>query len=271
MLELPGAPPQPWIARSAGVPAGKVEQKKLKSSILNNERNIWVYTPPGFNSTGADYHLLVLFDGIAYTQWVPTPVILDNMIAKGLIPPTVAIVLDNPTPASRATELPCSASFADFLAKEVVPFMRQNYHATSDASRTVVAGSSFGGLASTFAGLRHPEIFGNVLSQSGSYWWTPEGDSEHEWLTRQFVDSPKLPVRFYMDVGLLEAGPMPDNTPDQVSANRHLRDVLKAKGYSVTYREFNGAHEYLNWRGTLSDGLLALIGKDTSNSASAKH
>ncbi|MGH9830469.1 MAG: enterochelin esterase domain-containing protein, partial [Blastocatellia bacterium] len=74
MVELPGAPPQPWIARGAGVPERKVEQKKLKSAILNNERNIWVYTPAGFNATGADYDLLVLFDGIAYTQWVPTPV-----------------------------------------------------------------------------------------------------------------------------------------------------------------------------------------------------
>lgn len=73
--------------------------------------------------------------------------------------------------------------------------------------------------------------------------------------------SKKLPVRFYMDVGLLETGPTPDNGPDMVVVNRHLRDVLQAKGYFVHYSEFNGGHEYLNWRGTLSDGLIVLMGK----------
>jgi len=37
-------------------------------------------------------------------------------------------------------------------------------------------GSSPGGLAATYAAYRHPEMFGNVLSQSGSYWWTPPTD-----------------------------------------------------------------------------------------------
>jgi len=46
--------------------------------------------------------------------------------------------------------------------------------------------------------------------------------------------------------------------------NRHMRDVLQAKGYSVHYREFNGGHEYLNWRGTLADALLALVGKSAA-------
>lgn len=267
-VELPGAPPQNWITLAPGVTAGKVEEKKFKSTIMKNERNIWVYTPAGYDPRGPDYGLMVLFDGVAFKDWVPTPVILDNMIAKGLIPPMVAIILDNPTPVSRNTELPCNADFADFLAKEVVPWMRQNYHATSDPSRVVVAGSSYGGLASTYAALRHPEVFGNVLSQSGSYWWAPDGSFEPEWLTKEFVKSPKLPVKFYLDVGLMEVGSMPNDAPTQVAVNRHMRDVLQAKGYSVTYREFNGAHEYYNWRGTLSDGLLALIGKQQAASAS---
>lgn len=48
---------------------------------------------------------------------------------------------------------------------------------SATASRTVVAGSSYGGLASAYMGLMHPELFGNVLSLSGSYWWAQEGTS----------------------------------------------------------------------------------------------
>jgi len=261
LVELPDAPTQPWIKRSGDVPAGKIEEKKIKSAILGNERKAWVYTPPGYKTDGDQYGLMLLFDGFAYTMLVPTPVILDNLVAKRLIPPMVAVVLDNPTPTSRNVEMPCNARFADFLAKEAVPWVRENYHVTSDPSKTIVAGSSYGGLAATYAGFHHPEVFGNVISQSGSYWWKPEGDGEHEWLTRQFVASPRLPVRFYLDVGLMERGPTPDEGPDQVVVNRHMRDVLQAKGYFVHYREFNGGHEYLNWRGTLADALLVLVGK----------
>lgn len=263
--ELPDAPPQPWVKRAEGVAAGKVEEKKIKSTILGNERKAWIYTPPGYKTDGTPYHLVVMFDGTAYTMLVPTPVILDNMIAKALIPPMVAIVLDNPTQTSRNDELPCNARFADFLATEVVPWMRQNYNVTSNPKETVVAGSSYGGLASMFAGLKHPEVFGNILSQSGSFWWKPDGDAEHEWLTRQFVASAKLPVKIYMDVGLMERGPTPVNGPDMVVVNRHMRDILQIKGYELHYREFNGGHEYLNWRGTLSDGLLFLFGKQQGN------
>jgi enterochelin esterase-like enzyme len=210
-------------------------------------------------ASGERYPLLVVFDGGAYVSTVPAPIILDNLSAKKLIPPMVAIMLGNASGTSRATELACSAPFSDFLAKEAVPWMRDNYHATSDAVRTLVGGSSYGGLAAVYAALRHSEVFGAVLSQSGSFWWAPDDDPEAEWLTRQFIASPKLPVRFFLEVGLMEAGPTPHNGPSQVVVNRHMRDVLIAKGYTVRYREFNGGHEYLNWRGSFTDGLLSLI------------
>jgi enterochelin esterase-like enzyme len=37
--------------------------------------------------------------------------------------------------------------------------------------------------------------------------------------------------------------------------------VLRAKGCVVHYHEFNGDHDYITWRGSLADGLLALVGK----------
>jgi enterochelin esterase-like enzyme len=45
-------------------------------------------------------------------------------------------------------------------------------------------------------------------------------------------------------------------------AARHLRDVLEAKGYAMSYREYPGLHESLSWRGTFAEGLLYLFGSD---------
>ncbi len=86
-LELPDAPPQPYITPRAGVPAGELEMYRLRSELLENERRVWIYTPPGYTSDGEPYRLLVLFDGLAYIELVPTPVILDNLLAEDKIPP----------------------------------------------------------------------------------------------------------------------------------------------------------------------------------------
>jgi enterochelin esterase-like enzyme len=269
MVELPGAPPQPWIMKNAANPAGTIDKHRIKSELLNNERNLSVYTPPGYRADGAPAALLVLFDEGAYLNAVPTPVILDNLIAAGKIPPTIAVLIANPSQATRSSELPPNPAFADFLARELVPWVRSRYSVTADPRLTVVAGSSYGGLAATYAGLRHPDIFGNVLCQSGSFWWapdhTPAGDATREtgWLAKEFINSPKLPLKFWMDAGVFEVDT--NGTGGAIlEPSRHMRDVLLAKGYEVHYRQFAAGHDYLNWRGTLADGLLVLIGSDAS-------
>jgi enterochelin esterase family protein len=83
--------------------------------------------------------------------------------------------------------------------------------------------------------------------------------NEEAWLIRQFVASPKLPLRLYLEVGLLERSA----TDDMVVMNRRMRDVLEAKGYEVAYSEYNGGHDYICWRGSLADGLVWLTGART--------
>lgn len=250
-VELPDAPPEPWNTPVPGSAGGELKVTKFTSAILKNERPVWVYTPSGFDPHGRRYPLVVLFDGGAYTlPSAPAKAIMDYLIARRQIPPVVAALVGN---TDRARELMCSVSFSDFVAKELVPWARAKYHAATAPSETVVAGSSLGGLAASFTGLEHPEVFGNVLSMSGSYWWTPAGDPEPEWLARQFVSSARRNLRMFVAVGSME------ESASQLVTNRHFRDILTAKGYSVRYREFNGGHGYLTWNDALPEGLSALL------------
>ena len=142
------------------------------------------------------------------------------------------------------------------------PFWRRGYRVTADPARTAIAGSSLGGLAAACAASKSSNVFGNVLSLSGSFYWRPPGEIEPEWLARQLATGPKLPLHFYLEAGLMEDRPPRPEGPSLLASNRHLRTVLQAKGYAVEYREFNGGHSILNWRGSLADGLLALFGRD---------
>ena len=261
-VELPAAPPQRWIQRLPGVPQGKVTLSKIQSKCLTAERDIGVYTPADYSPHGKPCNILVVFDGQSYQELVPLPVILDNLIAEAQIPPTVAIGIPNPSHEIRQRDLHCYDPFADFVAKELIPWARSNYNISTDPHRAAVAGSSAGGLTAAFCAFRYPKVFGNVLSQSGSFWYAPgQRDSvpdylqDRGWLTRQFVSTQRLPLRFFIETGRFEF-------QAQVFDHHRIRDVLEAKGYPVIYREYNGAHDYFNWRGTFGVGLMSLFGKE---------
>ena len=240
-------------------PAGRVEAVRLISATLRNERQLWVYTPPGYPAVAAPHDLLLLFDGAAYLQQIAAPRILDNLITAGQIGPMVAVLIDCVDGPTRDVELACHAPFVEFLAGELLPWVRGRYLAGADLARVVVGGASYGGLAAAFAAYTRPDLFGNVLAQSGSFWWRPAEEREYEWLARQFVESPRLPLRFYLEVGRREASARV--RPNQLIATRHMRDVLRARGYSVHYTETDGRHEYAAWRATFADALVALLGR----------
>ncbi len=286
MVELPDAVPQPWIAKNPNAKPGTVIQEKFRSDLLRTERDVWIYQPADYTADTAPCALVVLFDGKAYNSVIPTPTILDNLYAAAKIPRTIAVLVGD---SDRGRDLIPTPELATSVANELVPWIRARYRVTTDARQVVIGGSSAGGFVALYTALRHPDVFGNVLSQSGAYFRSPEfrnyaanrapaavaGDRDRHdleelmdrgiaettgWLAKDVIDRPRLPLRFYLDAGLFEV----DFTGSSIGileSTRHLRDVLLAKGYEVHYQMFIGGHDYLNWRGTLADGLLALIGK----------
>jgi enterochelin esterase family protein len=265
-LELPEAPLQPYVKHRPDVPRGKLESVKIQSAVLKQERTFGLYLPPGYDQNAKPHGLLVVLDGQRYGNGpritVPTPTILDNLLAARKISPMAAVLVNNVDERSRDLDLECSVPFGDFVAKELVPWVRSHYHISAEPNSTIICGSSLGGLCAAFCGLHHSDVFGNVLSLSGSFHYIQNGAANPEpyltksgWMMDQYFESRKLPLRFYLQVGLLESG------AGMVATNRHLRDVLRLKGYPVTYSEIDGGHDPLAWRGSLAEGLIALIGK----------
>ena len=281
VAELPGAPPQPWLVAKPGIPEGRVEKQTLKSSIQKIDRPISIYTPSNYKADGPPNALLVLFDGEDLEGDPYQVTTLNNLIAASKIPPTVAVFVDN-LPRRRLVDLVANAEFADFMAKELVPWVRAHYNVTKDPKQTVLTGYSAGGLASTYVALRHSQVFGNVLSLSGAFWWSfehpggvcgsrcPEsggtggdeskdGTTEGNFLAKEFLASPKLPLRFYLTAGTFEVD-REGGGGNILETTRQLRDVLRAKDYDVQFEQFVGGHDGLSWRGSLADGLIVLLG-----------
>ena len=263
--QTPTAPPvattDDWTEARAGVSKGKVESLTIDDKQYSRKRKISIYTPAGYDAKAADpYRLVISFDGEDYVKDIPAPVILDNLISARKIYPAIQVMVDNSE--DRLGDLANHQKFADFVANDLLPWIRKNYRVATDADKTVLLGYSAGGLASTYVAFRHPNLFGNVLSQSGAFWRGNEGaSSPSEWLTAQFRNSPKMNVRFYLEVGGSETIKNFSGY-SMVETSRHLRDVLKSKGNDVGYLEApNAVHNPAHWRAQLAEGLIYLIGR----------
>ena len=261
VIELPGAAAQRWL-RTPPSPTYHEEHHRLSSRFLPGERSVWVNLPAEFDPSRRRYHLLVVFDGLLCRQAIPVPTIVENLVRARRIGPTVVALVGN-GPHARFPELGGNPRFVEFLGRELVPWLVRKYRLSVDARKVVLAGSSLGGLTAAYAALRYPRLFGNVLAQSGSFPWPcADARGRRTSLMDLYARSPKLPLRFYLDTGKLETTAIPEwGGVSQLAGVRHMRDVLVAKGYPVTYAEFDGGHDYVCWASTFADGLLSLLGR----------
>jgi enterochelin esterase-like enzyme len=263
LVEMPDALKSSSTIERETIKKGKLEKTNYKSEILANERRLWFYTPPDYSSK-KKYPLVIFLDGFDYLNAIPSKTILDNLISDGKILPVVAVFVATPIGAGiREKEYYANPLLIDFMGKELLPLIQSKYGISNKPADTTVVGLSASGFAAGFLALNQPEKFGNVIMQSPALWWGFDYYGEDgEWLTQKYVKADKLKVRFYLEIGRFEVYPSTrKGRPNSLHSVRHFQDVIKLKGNEVFYNEFNGAHEYINWRETLSDALVKILGK----------
>ncbi len=227
----------------------------LEYDKLNKNKLIFKGENDEEDEVDSSYKFLVLTDAKEYINILSAINVIDNVIADKKIEPIVVIFIGSI--GMRDKELSCDDTFGDMIVKELLPLIRNNYNISSQADEAIIGGLSLGGLTASYLGLKHSEVFGNVLSQSGSYWYKPKDYDGYEldcWISTEFKAIDKSPLKFYLNVGVLE------HKEGMIGTNNILKDVLIEKGYDIYFEYFNSGHDYLSWGETLANGLISLIG-----------
>jgi len=147
-------------------------------------RQYWVYVPAGYDPANPP-NLLVFQDGQRATRAdgvLRVPIVLDNLIGRGEIPPTLGVFV---TPGNLSEHYPdlgwnnpdhrwqeydeLDDDYSRLLIDELLPLVAERWAFTADPARRAIGGTSSGAIAAFTVAWRHPEAFGNVISLIGSY------------------------------------------------------------------------------------------------------
>ncbi|MCK8059499.1 MULTISPECIES: esterase family protein [unclassified Fusibacter] len=258
-VRMPKNPNKEWTQKNHKVPEGDLEKVLFKSERLNNERRLWIYTPIGMKRDNCQVKkLLILNDGNTYVNWLSATKVLDHLIHAKKIEPVIVVFVSST--ATRVDELTFNDEYNAFLTTELLPYIQTRHPADRTKNDTLLGGFSLGGLASAYACLKHPDVFGKCISQSGSFFWKDSTYKQDEWLLDQYEKHPPLAVEFYITYGILENTPIAK--PTLIESNERMISILKAKNYKVTSEVFRSGHDYLNWGETFASAMIALIASD---------
>ncbi|MEG6017719.1 enterochelin esterase [Enterobacter hormaechei] len=246
-LEMPEAPLQPgW--NHPDTPYKNPVCIEWHSARLRNHRCVWIFTT---GDESPERPLAVLLDGQFWAESMPVWPALASLTHEGKLPPAVYVLIDVIDTAHRSRELPCNPDFWLAVQDELLPQVKSMAPFSDRADHTVVAGQSFGGLSSLYAGLNWPQRFGCILSQSGSYWWPHRGAQQDGLLIEQLKAGEKTARGLRI---VLEAG---RNEPLILRANQAILAELHTQ-QPVFWRQVDGGHDALCWRGGLTQGLMTL-------------
>lgn len=251
-LEIPGAG-EPWETKS--VPHGIVHRHHYRSAIIGEERDVWIYTPPGYDaSTAQKFPVLYLLHGFSDAEdtWVTigrVNTILDNLIASGEAKPMLVVMPRGygnrevisggwsvlRTPAGRQAEQTSNTKFGQSLLKEIIPLVENSYRVESDRNARAIAGISMGGSQALLTGLNSPDRFAWIAAFSSG--GLPEDYDQR---------FPAISQKLNQDLRLLWIGcGVQDGL---IVNNRKFIAWLKARNIQHTWEETPGRHSFIVWR-----------------------
>lgn len=253
MVLVPGG--QPWEVRS--VPHGTLHRHFYNSGIVGDERDFFVYTPPGYSpSARTKYPVLYLLHGYSDTANGWTAVgqahtILDNLLAEGKIKPMIVVMplgygVPNFASPNQGFRDPSVTqrnydNFRAALLTEVLPEVEKSYRASSDRTQRAIAGLSMGGAETLYVGLNNVDKFAYVgaFSTGGSV-----GDFEKTFSGLKPEDANKRLKAFYITCGTEDG---------LITFQRRFVDWLKTKNVKVSAHETPGRHTWMVWRRNLAE------------------
>ena len=247
LVEVPAAGPQPWDC--GPWPHGALHRHRFRSRVFGEPREVWVYTPPGYDPSRA-YPMLCLLHGVmedarAWTTAGRADLLLDALIGrKQAVPMVVVFPLgygfpDAPAQVQRLflgvkEQRGFMDAFGRGLFDEILPLVERNYHLRKGPAFRALAGASMGGAQALYLGLTHPDAFGRVGAFSGAF--TLLGDDLDPVFPR--LDAAHAPsVWLACGAGDFLLGP-----------DRACAAWLKSKRIPITEVETPGAHTWRVWR-----------------------
>lgn len=171
------------------------------------DRNIAVWLPPGYDSTGnTKYPVLYMHDGqnafdpatSAFgTEWGIDET-CDSLIKAGVIQPLIVVgIYNTPDRSAEYTPGKSGTAYMNFIVKQLKPFIDSVYHTNPDAGHTLTGGSSLGGLISFMLAWQHPGVFSKAICMSPAFKINRLDYVEDV----NIYKGKKKPVAFYIDNG----------------------------------------------------------------------
>lgn len=250
-LVVHGDGPAYYDARD--VPHGTVTRHVYKSGVTNGQRELYVYTPPGYDRS-KKYPVLYLVGGsgeLAH-NWIyegRVNFIMDNLLAEGRAVPMI-IAIPNNQVVHRNHPKHAELTFTTFEAemrKHVVPLVEQHYSVRAEPKGRALSGLSMGGRHTMFVGLKSLDLFASfgVLSA---------GDTDAETSLAAFLNDPEANRKVdYLFVGQGTA-------EERGRFNERVAGLRKALEQHKIEHEYyaggHGGHDWSTWRHLLYERFL---------------
>jgi enterochelin esterase-like enzyme len=254
-VHVPGPASLPWEVND--VPHGVIHHHFFKSEIIGDQRDFYVYTPPGYDPHARKrYPVLYLLHGYsddasAWTAVGRANVIMDNLIAQGKAKPMLVVmplgygdmeILSRSSGAFRNEALRQRNfdRFRDSLLNEVIPAVESAYRVSKNRKDRAIAGLSMGGAESLYVGLNNLDRFAWVGAFSSGG------------LSADFdKDFPGLDAKANSELRVLWIACGRDDR--LLEFNQKLRAWLESKGLKFTPIETPGMHAWMVWRRNLAN------------------